>query len=75
MVLARFGQIVIGPPGSGKTTYVTHMADLLRDGEKKLPLSIADVPPFLSRDEDPDPLIFGLPDPDPTCNNRYIELF
>ena len=35
MVLARFGQIVIGPPGSGKTTYVTHMADLLRDGEKE----------------------------------------
>ena len=26
----RFGQIVIGPPGSGKTTYVGHMADLLR---------------------------------------------
>jgi len=26
----RFGQIVIGPPGSGKTTYVTNMADLLR---------------------------------------------
>ena len=27
------------------------------------------------RDEDPDPLIFGLPDPDPTCNNGYIKLF
>ena len=22
-----------------------------------------------SRDEDPDPLIFGPPDPDPSCNN------
>ena len=22
-----------------------------------------------------DPLIFGLPDPDPTCNNGYIRLF
>ena len=37
-----------------------------------------------ARDEDPDPLIFGLPDPDPllfspdrdpTCNNVYIKLF
>ena len=37
-----------------------------------------------TRDEDPDPLIFGLPepllfstdpDPDPTCNNGYIKLF
>ena len=36
------------------------------------------------RIEDPDPLIFGLPDqlkkvtdpdPDPTCNNGYIKLF
>ena len=26
----RFGQIVIGPPGSGKTTYVGAMAELLR---------------------------------------------
>ena len=35
-------------------------------------------------DEDPDPFIFGLPDPDPllfssdpdpTCNNGYIKLF
>ena len=24
------------------------------------------------RDEKPDPLIFGLPVPDPTCNNGYI---
>jgi len=36
MVLARFGQIVIGPPGSGKTTYVTHMADLLRGLGRKV---------------------------------------
>ena len=26
----RFGQLVIGPPGSGKTTYVAAMAELLR---------------------------------------------
>ena len=26
----RFGQVVIGPPGAGKTTYVAAMADLLR---------------------------------------------
>ena len=35
-----------------------------------------------TRDEDPDPLIFGPPDqvlfsldPDPTCNNGFIKLF
>jgi len=28
-----------------------------------------------ARDEDPDTLIFGTPDPDPTCNNRFIKLF
>ena len=34
------------------------------------------------RNEDPDPVIFGLPDPvlfsfdpDPTCNNGFIKLF
>ena len=26
----KFGQLVIGPPGSGKTTYVTAMAELLK---------------------------------------------
>ena len=26
----RFGQLVIGPPGSGKTTYVAAMTELLR---------------------------------------------
>ena len=26
-------------------------------------------------DEDPDPVIFGPPDPDPTCNNGFIKLF
>ena len=40
--------------------------------------------PVLSRDEDPDPVIFGPPDPDPaifstdpdpTCNNGFIKLF
>ena len=38
----------------------------------------------LCRDEDPDPVIFGPPDPalfstdqdpDPTCNNGFIKLF
>jgi len=28
--MTRFGQLVIGPPGSGKTTYVGAMAELLR---------------------------------------------
>lgn len=28
--VTRFGQIVIGPPGSGKTTYVGSMAEMLR---------------------------------------------
>ena len=27
------------------------------------------------RDEDPDPLIFGPPDPDPTCDNGFIKSF
>jgi len=31
MSVTRFGQLVIGPPGSGKTTYVKAMADLLRN--------------------------------------------
>merc|ERR1719450_1864273 len=30
MAKTRFGQMVIGPPGSGKTTYVAAMAELLR---------------------------------------------
>ena len=37
---------------------------------------------LISRDEDPDPLIFGLQDPDPllfssdpTSNNGYIKLY
>lgn len=32
----RFGQIVIGPPGSGKTTYVGSMAELLRNLGRKV---------------------------------------
>ena len=32
----RFGQIVIGPPGSGKTTYVGAMAELLRSLGRKV---------------------------------------
>ena len=31
--------------------------------------------PEKSRDEDPDPLIFGPPDPDPTYDNGLIKLF
>jgi len=34
--VTRFGQIVIGPPGSGKTTYVGNMADLLRGLGRKV---------------------------------------
>ena len=40
------------------------------------------VPILKTRDEDPDPVIFGPPDPvlfstdpDPTCNNGVIKLF
>ena len=31
----------------------------------------------MTSDEEPDPLIFGPPDPDPdpTCNNGFIKLF
>ena len=32
----RFGQLVIGPPGSGKTTYVGAMAQLLRAMGRKV---------------------------------------
>jgi len=32
----RFGQLVIGPPGSGKTTYVRAMAELLRAMGRKV---------------------------------------
>jgi hypothetical protein len=36
MSLTRFGQLVIGPPGSGKTTYVKAMSDLLRRLNRKI---------------------------------------
>jgi len=36
MAKTRFGQIVIGPPGSGKTTYVAAMAELLRSLGRKV---------------------------------------
>ena len=36
MSVTRFGQLVIGPPGSGKTTYVKAMADLLRNLGRKI---------------------------------------
>ena len=32
----RFGQLVIGPPGSGKTTYVAAMAELLTSLGRKV---------------------------------------
>jgi len=34
--VTRFGQLVIGPPGAGKTTYVAGMADLLRGLGRKV---------------------------------------
>jgi hypothetical protein len=36
MSVTRFGQLVIGPPGSGKTTYVKAMSDLLRRLNRKI---------------------------------------
>ena len=30
---------------------------------------------LVPRDEDPDPVFIGPPDPDPTCNNGFIKLF
>jgi len=36
MSVTRFGQIVIGPPGAGKTTYVGGMAELLRGLGRKV---------------------------------------
>jgi len=35
-VRTRFGQLVIGPPGSGKTTYVAAMAEMLRGLGRKV---------------------------------------
>ena len=35
-VRTRFGQLVIGPPGSGKTTYVAAMAEMLRSLGRKV---------------------------------------
>jgi len=36
MPVTRFGQLVIGPPGAGKTTYVGHMTELLRGLKRKV---------------------------------------
>ena len=62
-----------------KVTYNTYIHTVQNRIIEELPL-------LKIRDEDPDPLIFGLPDPDPllfltdpdpdlTCNNGYIKLF
>jgi ABC-type iron transport system FetAB ATPase subunit len=34
--VAKFGQLVIGPPGSGKSTYCDHMAKLLTEIGRKV---------------------------------------
>ena len=31
LIMSRFGQVVLGPPGSGKTTYCLAIASLLRE--------------------------------------------
>ena len=36
MAKTRFGQLVIGPPGAGKTTYVGAMAQMLRGMGRKV---------------------------------------
>ena len=36
MSVTRFGQLVIGPPGSGKTTYVKAMSELLKNLGRKI---------------------------------------
>lgn len=36
MSTAKFGQLVIGPPGSGKSTYCDHMAKLLCELGRKV---------------------------------------
>ena len=54
--------------------------------DRMLVINLPDISstPGLARDEDPDPVIFGPPDPvlfstdpdpDPTCNNGFIKLF
>ncbi len=44
---ARFGQVVIGPPGSGKTTYCDGMSQLLRSLGR--PCAVVNVDPANER--------------------------
>lgn len=46
---ARFGQLIIGPPGSGKTTYCDHMAKLLTEIGRKVAIVNLGIVPYLDQ--------------------------